>query len=78
MKCRTQGGIQNAAFLDILSTTYKLRRLVSILQWLPAAIGVFLLILILICYKLPIPRKQVQSVNPIARINPNFVSSNIQ
>ncbi|KAI4475756.1 hypothetical protein M0802_015038 [Mischocyttarus mexicanus] len=64
--------------LEMIKMTYQLRRFVLILQWLPAAIGVFLLLLILMCYKLPIPRKKLQSIDTVTTINPNFVSSNIQ
>ncbi|KAF7392763.1 hypothetical protein HZH66_008596 [Vespula vulgaris] len=71
----SEGTTEDKKNFDLMFMIYRIRSVILILQWLPLVIGICLLLLILLCYKLPIPRRKIRSIDPMKKINPTLVLS---
>ncbi|KAF7395460.1 hypothetical protein HZH68_009510 [Vespula germanica] len=74
----SEGTTEDKKNFDLMFMIYRIRSVILILQWLPLVIGICLLLLILLCYKLPIPRRKIRSIDPMKKINPTLVLSDTQ
>ncbi|KAL2715184.1 sensory neuron membrane protein 2-like [Vespula squamosa] len=68
----SQGVTEDKKNFDLMFMIYRIRSVILVLQWLPLVIGICLLLLILLCYKLPIPRRKIRSIDSTKKINPTL------